>query len=601
MNERTADRMDEIREAIEIGAGPPLDELARARIARRIIEGITEQPGMARPVRRRWPLVAAAAGALALAASFALMARPVSAPLLRAPALPPADLQADALELVEPYLLAGTAATDAGAATLGHRRALLEVAERGLVRATLGAATRITLLGPARLQVRAHQHQRVEVELDRGLLLGDYAHERGGELRIASHGLAVVVVGTRFAVEATAGEVRQVAVVRGEVEVDLAGERFRVRAGEAFRPAARSFGPPAPELAALLEEHGASRAPPADAGMLRVTAGPRLLEVRLAGVRLGPLPVIARVAPGMQTVTLTGREVREVSVEVPAGGQATAAPVVVGEAKDPRPARRVEPSHRRWHASRNPHLPRPSLAAAAPPGAATSASAPPRAAPVPALPASPASPPPVPSLLPAQRPPPQPQAPPSASPPPPPRPAGPPPGREVAQSGAESVSPESLYRDAEAALARGSRDEAQRLLGTLIDRHGGDPLARTALYDLALLAYRERDSGRARRLLDRLLASGPPGDLGDPARYLRCMADVQSERLSEAAACLRRFQLDFPDSAHDAEALALRAALAQVLGGCAEALPLLQAYLARYPQGGFAGEASARAARCRAP
>jgi hypothetical protein len=103
------------------------------------------------------------------------------------------------------------------------------------------------------------------------------------------------------------------------------------------------------------------------------------------------------------------------------------------------------------------------------------------------------------------------------------------------------------------------------------------------------------DDASARRQLDAVLARARDAGTLEAAQWQRCRIDVDA-RPAQADECLRGFRLRHPDSAHDEEALALRAGLAR---GCAAQRQLLDEYLGRYPDGGFAAEAASRRTSCR--
>lgn len=171
------------------------------------------------------------------------------------------------------------------------------------------------------------------------------------------------------------------------------------------------------------------------------------------------------------------------------------------------------------------------------------------------------------------------------------------PGRGQAMAPALQTA-EDLYRAAEAAIARGERAQAQDLLQTLIARHPGDDLVDVALYELGRLAFDDGNLAAARRHVDQVLARDRDPVFREPAAYLRCRVDVAAGADAAAIACLSRFRQRYPQSPHDAAALAMLAAL-QHGQGCDLAVPLLTEYVRRYPAGPFATEASERLQRCR--
>jgi TolA-binding protein len=148
-----------------------------------------------------------------------------------------------------------------------------------------------------------------------------------------------------------------------------------------------------------------------------------------------------------------------------------------------------------------------------------------------------------------------------------------------------------LYARADAALGHGDPGAAEAALDELLARFPDSPQASQALYDLAQLAHRRGDLARAREDLTRLLAGSPPDALAEPARYLACRLDVDSQHADAAAACFTAFRASFPRSTHDRDVLAWLAGHAREAGGCAAARAASAEYLQRYPTGPFAARA----------
>src|SRR5207248_7093569 len=100
--------------------------------------------------------------------------------------------------LLQPYAWAGLAVPPPAGQELA-------VPAGGVVRARLGTRARVTLYGPARLSAAAPSADRLAIALGDGILIADYDHQSGGQLRIEGNGARVEVVGTLLAVSAHAG------------------------------------------------------------------------------------------------------------------------------------------------------------------------------------------------------------------------------------------------------------------------------------------------------------------------------------------------------------------------------------------------------------
>ena len=155
---------------------------------------------------------------------------------------------------------------------------------------------------------------------------------------------------------------------------------------------------------------------------------------------------------------------------------------------------------------------------------------------------------------------------------------------------------DALYADADAALARGDRDAADRALGRLVAQVPTSPLVDEALFERARIAFDRRAWTVARRFLDQL-AARPSTALREPGGYLRCRVAVAAAE-HDAAACLVTYRASFPNGPHDLDAGAMLVALTYKAGGCdAARIPI--ADLARaYPK---SSEVRAWQSRCGAP
>ncbi len=202
--------------------------------------------------------------------------------------------------------------------------------------------------------------------------------------------------------------------------------------------------------------------------------------------------------------------------------------------------------------------------------------------------------------LPAQPPPTQVAEPETTSPPPP----AAPPSRSPAPLGrpkpvaAPRVTAEQRYAEAEAALAAGQPEAATLVLEALVKELPNDPLADTALYELARIAHQGGRLATAASHLEELLARrGEPG-LAEAAHHLLCRLHLEGHLPDESYECLVRFGRRFPGSGRDAEVLAALAGLAEQRGGCQEAKAWIDEYRHLYPNGPKAEALAARRAQC---
>jgi TolA-binding protein len=163
---------------------------------------------------------------------------------------------------------------------------------------------------------------------------------------------------------------------------------------------------------------------------------------------------------------------------------------------------------------------------------------------------------------------------------PPPLPAPPPP----------SLTPATLYRMAEAAMARKDGGESRRRLEELVARFPSDPLADSARYELAERASSAGDRRGAVRLLSAIQGREP--SLVEAASFLRCRLAAEQGDDREARGCFERFRTAYPGSGRDPEALAALVQLAWRQDDCAVARLLANEYRRRHPAGPFAAGAA---------
>ena len=281
-----AGRIQTAADSVRAGAGPGLDDLARARVTARLALALDELATHNSQRKRRvadaaWVRVAAAAGLAAVAAALLIVygygpgpKGPVRA--ARSGAEPaPAGVAA---AIAPPAGPAARPATGGVGGTVGPAadfaaeliKGRLEVPAGAVVRASVDRYTVLTVIGPAQLVVEAVAPQ-VSLRLESGLLVGEYEHHPGGTLRVQSPGATTTVVGTLFAVQALGAGESRVAVRRGAVVVEGRGQVVHLRAGWSW-----SSGEVArPEIPAVLEEqlaaHAAARPAPAREPTLRST------------------------------------------------------------------------------------------------------------------------------------------------------------------------------------------------------------------------------------------------------------------------------------------------------------------------------------------
>ncbi len=324
-----------------------LDQIRRARMLARLGARIDEEAAgkifeTPLPGRRPW-LVAALAAAAAVVVLLSWWQRrspdappavaeapPVTEPAplpAPAPAPPPprptpgpgpapVPAPAPSTALLAPYLFAGARLpADDVSALLAGTFSKLEVRAGTLVRADLGGRARVTLVGPATLEVVAATATTLEARLDGGTLLGEYDASSGGTLTIHSPGGSTRIVGTVFAIEATRRQLRRVSVSRGAVEVTSGGRVVRVERGRALHVADAALAEIAPATAAALLEHERSAPPPRGSwGTLAIERTGAATSARLGEHVLGAAPLVARVPVGPTRVTLTSGGRRAVVV-----------------------------------------------------------------------------------------------------------------------------------------------------------------------------------------------------------------------------------------------------------------------------------------------
>jgi len=552
-----------------LAAPDTLDDLTRARVLARLLEGRRQQRAREGAAARR----ARAWLAWTLAFSSVMVAVAVLG-VLRS--RKPGGLSASPLAPValEPYAVHGGATPGPQALSGGLDR--VELPAHASMRARLGPAADFVLLGPLELAVRDGDGRRAALELRRGTLVGDFDGTKGRGLRIVTTDAIVDIVGTRFLVEASAQRTR-VSVEHGRVRVESRGQVRLVGALE-------EWSTDSPEVQPLN------------------AAGARLFERAARGdlEALGPEaasppantpPAIRPVPPGGQS-PMAVAELASGAKKRPRSNAVSPPRTVAVRAGAIRLAEASAPSSPAGTASRAADTPEPrpgdgraAVVAVAPSVAPPSVASPSVAAPVIAPPASSSvAPPSVASPAPADI---------AAA-----APAAP--GRVRPEpTSAETAS--SLYRRAEAALRQGDGSAGKKLLDQLVNTFPDRPETDSARYELAVMAQRAGQPDEALARTREILRPGAEGPFVEPARFLRCRVYLgrnSDEARASATDCLTRFVRDYPRSPHDEVALRALIDLARQAGRCDEARRFADAYLQRHPAGRFAGEAGRARSPC---
>jgi TolA-binding protein len=209
-------RRGEIRDAI-LAADDALDDLTRTQVLARLLEARRQERASgataARPRHRALIGWSVAASAVAAVLMIAVLPRPERRPT--------EGTQSFQVLAIEPYAVHSTSGASLGLSGRGLDR--VELLAGASMRARLGRAADLVLLGPLDVAVRNGDERVVVLELTRGTLIGDLDGAAGRSLRIATPDAAVDIVGTRFVVEASSGSTR-VFVEHGRVRVESRGQ-----------------------------------------------------------------------------------------------------------------------------------------------------------------------------------------------------------------------------------------------------------------------------------------------------------------------------------------------------------------------------------------
>jgi TolA-binding protein len=416
---------------------------------------------------------------------------------------------------------------------------VLVVAHRGDTEQRLGAPTgtvlttalgphaHAALQGPAVLAV-AQTGEITRARLEEGTLYAEFTGGPGRALHISAAGTEIEVVGTLFAVEVHDARVC-LSVAHGRVRIVAGGvERFVASGGRACASRGAFTDTASIEAATrdALEHHARTWAP--DSPPLEAAASPPPAPVPPA-----PATSQAPALPAARTAT-TG-VVASTSPPAPAPIPSSRAPTSASPAATSASSARGQ-STQPAAASTGP------IVASTAPAAATTGPAAASPAPVAAATQAPAA---------------------AASTPPP------------------ANTDAALYREADAALARGDRDAADRALAKLLATSPESPLADEALYERARIAVERRAWSDARAMLARL-AEISDTPLAEPGAYLRCRVAVASQEHG-VADVLAAYVAAYPDGPHELE-VRLQLVGTQVRdGGCRAAAAQLDELQRRHP------------------
>lgn len=343
----------------------------------------------------------------------------------------------------------------------------------------------------------------------------------------------VVVRGTRFSIEVSAGRLSRVVVVEGTVE--LQGPHSQVlHAGESFVDDV-SAGLGSGEVETL--DGPWFEAQVAQAGYLRVTAVPREGQVKIDGVAVGLTPLLIRSPSGVREVEVAsdGMGLWHQQIEVKAGQRtevrASLEPEVVAVAG---PANESSPTVRPPRAPSRGRLP---AQETDPWGIAEASLAAKNCI---AL------------------------------------------DKQIRKLRFDDTVRARLMR-AECRLRRGDRRGALPLYLEVVEKHPGTAAAETALFEssklrVELLLHREALAG-----FEQYLRLYPQGRFAAAASFRLCEVQIDLLQLDRARACLDHYHLTFPREPRAADSLFLSATIARSQGHWAEAADLYRGYAQSLP------------------
>ncbi len=253
--------MERARDAV-LSADSTLDDMTRARVQSRLAEAMEDAVAGKKTAAPVWrgrtgKILAMAAAAVAVLVAAALIWPSGPEPQLKSGVQPAPLAQVDlkANRVLQPHsILEGSSPWPNSGLNLGQKVARLNIPAGVALRANLTGKATLTLYGPLDLAVVKASEAVVELQLTRGILVGEYDGEQGGTLRIKSPRATTEIIGTLFYIEATDGQSR-VAVSRGKVKVSSAGDTVMVGARQIWSTVEVKEREMPASVSALLAKH----------------------------------------------------------------------------------------------------------------------------------------------------------------------------------------------------------------------------------------------------------------------------------------------------------------------------------------------------------
>ncbi len=290
------DGVSRAADAADAAAGPPLDQITRAAVLRRLgpeLDDLATTYARRAQQQARWGRFARPVVAVALVAAAALViatlrgrgGRPARPGATTAVAVRPRSA-------LEPYVIAGALASSPAAdSLLGSQLHHLAVPEGARVRARIPGGD-LAMIGPGELSIEAAPAgDPIELRQAGGTLLCQLDPDDTA-VRIVAGPVTLDSSGGLFSIEDRAPALR-VAVLDGAVFARSADtSRLRVPPGQVWSGGELSLL--APDQRAALEEHRASRlSRPAAGRRVAMTDAPAGAEISVAGKIIGTAPLLA--------------------------------------------------------------------------------------------------------------------------------------------------------------------------------------------------------------------------------------------------------------------------------------------------------------------